>query len=118
MKCQVKATLIDGAAGVQTLLKECKDQKLKGVKEATIKEVVQSSSDFETAVVNKTICHNGQPALRQSVTNCNHRAIGNGGGYGYKTLDDDVEVALIEATVLATHACSNFKEVKKQSVSY
>ena len=118
IKCNVKATLIDGASGVQTLLRECKDQKLKGVKEATIKEVVQSSSDFETAITNKTICHSGQPALRQSVTNCSHRAIGNGGGYGYKTLDDDIEVSLIEATVLATHACSNFKEVKKQSVSY
>ena len=118
MKCNVKATLIDGASGVQTFVKECKEQKLKGIHEATIKEVVQSSSDFETAITNKTLCHAGQPALRQSVTNCQHRAIGSGGGYGYKTLDDDIEVALIEAIVLATHACNNFKEVKKQAVSY
>lgn len=118
MKCNVKQTYVDGASGVQTFVKECKEQKLKGIKEATIKEVVQSSSDFETAIANKTICHNGQPALRQSVTNCQHRAIGSGGGYGYKTLDDDIEVALIEATVLATHSCNNFKEVKKQRVGY
>lgn len=118
MKCNVKQTYVDGASGVQTFVKECKEQKLKGIKEATIKEVVQSSSDFETAIANKTICHNGQPALRQSVTNCQHRAIGSGGGYGYKTLDDDIEVALIEAIVLATHSCNNFKEVKKQRVGY
>ena len=110
--------MVDGASGVETFLKECKDQKLKGVSKVSYKEVIQASSDFETAIANKTICHSGQPALRQSVTNCKHRAIGNGGGYGYQTLDDDIEVALIEATVMATHACANAKEGRKQRVSY
>ena len=118
MKCNVKSTLVDGASGLQTFLRECKEQKLKGINEATLKDVIQSSSDFETAIANKTICHKGQPALRQSVTNCQHRAIGSGGGYGYKSLDDDIEVALIEAVVLATHSCANFKEVQRQRVSY
>lgn len=118
MKCKVKAVLVDGASGLETFLGECQKQKLKGVNACKVKEVVQASSDFETAITNKTICHNGQPALRQSVTNCKHRAIGSGGGYGYTTLDDDIEVALIESVVLATHACSTFKEVKKQRVSY
>ena len=118
MKCDVKTIFIDGASGVETFQRECKDQRLKGVKVATVKEVIQASSDFETAIANKVICHKGQPALRQSVTNCKHRSIGSGGGYGYSTLDDDIEVALIEATILATHACSMFKESKKQVVSY
>lgn len=118
LKCKVKAILVDGASGLETFQRECKEQKLKTVNSATVKEVVQSSSDFETAIANKTLCHMGRPALRQSVTNCKHRAIGSGGGYGYQTLDDDIEVALIESAVLATHACSNFKEVKKQRVGY
>lgn len=118
MKCNVKAVLVDGASGLETFQRECKEQKLKNVHSATVKEVVQSSSDFETAVANKILCHNGQPALRQSVTNCKHRAIGSGGGYGYQTLDDDIEVALMESVILATHACSTFKEVKKQRVGY
>ena len=118
MKCKYRTVLVDGASGVETFLKECKDQRLKGVVKVGYKEVIQASSDFETAITNKTICHNGQPALRQSVTNCKHRAIGSGGGYGYQTLDDDIEVALIEATVLATHAAAQAKEVKKQRVSY
>ena len=118
MKCNIQATFIDGASGVETFLKECKDQKLKGVQKVAYKEVIQASSNFETAIANKVICHKGQPALRQSVTNCKHRAIGNGGGYGYATLDDNIEVALIESTVLATHACFNAKEAKKQRVSY
>lgn len=118
MKCKVKSVLVDGASGLETFLKECKEQKLKNVNGAKVKEVVQASSLFETAIKNKTLCHNGQPGLRQSVVNCQHRAIGSGGGYGYKTLDDDIEVALMESLVLATHACSMAKEVKKQVVSY
>lgn len=118
IKCKVKATFVDGASGLETFLRECKEQKLKGVTSATVKQIVQSSSDFETAIANKLICHNGQPALRQSVTNCQHRAIGSGGGYGYKTLDDDIEVALMESCVLAAHACASAKEVKAQRVSY
>lgn len=117
IKCKAASVLVDGASGLETFKKECKEQKLK-ITAATVKEVVQSSSDFETAIKNKLICHNGQPAMRQSVTNCQHRAIGSGGGYGYKTLDDDIEVALMESLVLATYACSNAKEAKKQRVSY
>lgn len=118
IKSKVKAVFVDGASGLETFQRECKEQKLKGVTAATVKEIIQASSDFETAIANKTICHKGQPALRQSVTNCQHRAIGSGGGYGYKTLDDAIEVALIEAAILATHACTTAKEAKKQRVSY
>ena len=118
MKCRFQTVLVDGASGVETFLRECKEQKLKGVSKVGFKEVIQGSSDFETAIANKTICHKGQPALRQSVTNCKHRAIGSGGGYGYQTLDDEIEVALVESIVLATYACNNAKEAKKQRVSY
>lgn len=118
LKVKAKAILVDGASGLDTFQKECKEQKLKNVKAATTKEVIQASSDFETAIANKTLCHNGQPAMRQSVSNCQHRAIGSGGGYGYKTLDDDIEVALIESAVLATHACATAKEAKKQRIGY
>ena len=118
MKTKAKAVLVDGMSGLETFLRECKEQKLKGVGAASVKEVIQASSDFETAIANKSICHAGQPGLRQSVTNCDHRAIGSGGGYGYKTLDDDIEVALIESVVLATRACMMTKEVKKQRVGY
>ena len=118
IKCKAKAVLVDGASGLETFQRECKEQKLKGVSSATVKDIVQASSDFETAIANKTLCHKGQPALRQSVSNCKHRAIGSGGGYGYQTLDDDIEVALIESAVLATHACMMAKETKKQRVGY
>lgn len=119
LKCTVSKILVDGASGVDTFLRECKDQKLKKVEKVGYKDIIQASSDFETAIANGLVCHNGQPALRQSVTNCKHRAIGSGGGYGYQTLNDAIEVALIESAVLATHACAQTKEVKvKQRVGY
>ena len=116
MKVKAAGVLVDGASGLETFKRESKEQKLKGINAATVKEVIQASSDFETAIANKTLCHSGQPGLRQSVTNCQHRAIGSGGGYGYKTLDDDIEVALMESAVLAIHACANAKEAKRQRV--
>lgn len=109
LKANAQSVFVDGASGLETFIRESKEQKLKGIKAATVKEVIQAANDFETAIANKTICHAGQPALRQSVTNCQHRAIGSGGGYGYKTLDDDIEVALTESIVLALHALATVK---------
>ena len=116
MKVKALGVLVDGASGLETFMRESKEQKLKNVKAVTVKEVIQAASDFETAIANKTLCHSGQPALRQSVTNCQHRAIGSGGGYGYKTLDDDIEVALMESAILAIHACAQAKTAQKQRV--
>lgn len=118
LKCDVQSIFIDGASGVETFKREAKDQKLKGVSVTTTKEIITASSDFEKAVSAGTICHMGQPSLRQSVCNCQHRAIGSGGGYGYKTLDDDIEVSLMESMTIAAYACAQAKEVKAQRVFY
>ena len=118
VKSDVQAAFIDGASGVESFKKEAKNQKLKGLNVITTKEAIAAASDFETAVTAKTICHRGQPALRQSVCNAQHRAIGSNGGFGYKTLDDAVDVTLLESTMLATYACASAKEPKQQRVFY
>ena len=118
IKCDVQSILIDGASGVESFKTEAKDQKLKGIAVATTKEVIAAASCFETMIAAKQICHRGQPSLRQSVCNCQHRAIGTGGGYGYRTLDDAIDVAIIESVILATYACSQAKEAKAQRVFY
>lgn len=118
LKCDVQSILIDGASGVESFKTEAKDQKLKGIAVATTKEVIAAASCFETMIAAKQICHRGQPSLRQSVCNCQHRAIGTGGGYGYRTLDDAIDVAIIESVILATYACSQAKEAKAQRVFY
>lgn len=116
-KCDVQTIFIDGASGVETFKREAKDQKLK-VTVASTKDVITASSEFEKAVAAGTICHKGQTSLRQSVCNCQHRAIGTGGGYGYRTLDDDIDVSLMESMVYAVYACAQAKEAKAQRVFY
>lgn len=118
LKCDVQSIFIDGASGVESFKTEAKDQKLKGIAVATTKEVIAAASGFETMIAAKQLCHRGQPSLRQSVCNCQHRAIGTGGGYGYRTLDDAIDVAIIESVILATYACSQAKEAKAQRVFY
>lgn len=118
LKCDVQSIFIDGASGVESFKTEAKDQKLKGIAVASTKEVIAAASGFETMIAAKQICHRGQPSLRQSVCNCQHRAIGTGGGYGYRTLDDAIDVAIIESVILATYACSQAKEAKAQRVFY
>lgn len=116
LKCDVQSIFVDGASGVEGFKNEAKDQKLKGLTIVTTKDVIAAASEFEKMVALKTLCHAGQPSLRQSVCNCQHRAIGSGGGYGYKTLDDAIDVSLIESVVLATYACSIAKEAKGQRI--
>ena len=118
LKCDVQSIFIDGASGVESFKTEAKDQKLKGIAVASTKEVIAAASGFETMIAAKQICHRGQPSLRQSGCNCQHRAIGTGGGYGYRTLDDAIDVAIIESVILATYACSQAKEAKAQRVFY
>lgn len=118
LKCDVQTILIDGASGVETFKREAKDQKLKGLAVATTKDVIAAASEFEQAVSAGNICHKGQPSLRQSVCNCTHRAIGSGGGYGYRTLDDDIDVSLMESTILAIYACAQAKDAKAQRIFY
>ena len=65
-----------------------------------------------------TLCHAGQTGLTRSVTNCEHRAIGSNGGFGYKALHDNIEIALLESVVLANWACSTQKKKGPQQVSY
>ena len=118
LKCDLQVGFIDGASGVQGFTNQARDQKLKGLKVATTKDIIAASSEFERIIAAQELVHMGQPSLRQSVCNCQHRAIGSSGGYGYKTLDDDIDVSLMESLTLAVHACASAKEPKQQRVFY
>lgn len=110
---------VDGA-GNQTILTE--DMKNASVKckaiLPTVKEVINANALFEKQLFDGKICHKGQPALTQAVSNCEHRAIGNGEGYGYASILDGADVSLVESVALAHWLCSNAKEKSKQKISY
>ena len=111
---------IDGAGAQDVLKNEIKDYgiKLKTVL-PTVKEIIIANKMFEQGVTSlKNVIHNDQPSLDQVVTNCEKRAIGTNGGFGYKALIEEHEIALMDSVILAYWLCITTKEVRKQRISY
>ncbi len=78
--------------------------------------MVVANNMFEQAVTSsKNICHNDQPSLKQIVTNCKRRAIGTNGGFGFKAMMEEHEIALLDSVILAHWACATYKGVKKKT---
>jgi len=112
---KVKAIACDGSIGAQ-LDEICKENKIKGFFNVTYSEVVTASSIFEQAVFAEQVVHCGQPSLAKAVTNCEHRPIGKGGGFGYNSLITGVDISLVESVVLAIWQASVTREKKKQKI--
>lgn len=110
---------IDGAGGQQILSDELKNAgvKIKPVL-PKISEIIAANALFEDRLFSGGICHSGQPALEQAASNCEHRAVGTGGGFGYRSILDGADVTLVEAVSLAHWLCANAKEKRKQRIYY
>lgn len=111
--------VIDGAGNQNILVEDMKnaDVKCKAIL-PKVSEVVEANALFEQKLFDGQICHMGQPSLTQAASNCEHRAIGSGGGYGYVTVLEGADVSLLESVTLAHWACSTAKEAKKQLIRY
>lgn len=114
-----EAIVIDGANGQALLAKELRDY---GIKKKpllpTVNQIIEANSAFYLAIQAKEVCHAGQPSLVQSVCNCDRRAIGSNGGFGFKSQFEDIDVSLMESAILAHWACKEAKTKAKQRVSY
>lgn len=117
-KADVEAVAVDGASGQELLATAMKRRKLKPPKLPTVKEIIMSNSAFSQAVSMKQLCHMGQPSLVQIVSNCEKRAIGTNGGYGFKSILDGAKIELMDSMILAFWLCSEKKERKKQKIGY
>ena len=108
---------IDGAGNQSILENEMKDE---GVKCKAIlpkvSDVIEANTLFEAQLFGGQICHSGQPALTQAVSNCEHRAIGSSGGYGYTSILEGADVSLVESVSLAHWLCSSTKPEKKEQI--
>lgn len=114
----VQAVTVDGAGAQQILAEEMKKESLKLPVMPVVKEVIVANGLFEKAVYGETICHSNQPSLTQAVGNCEKRPIGNGGGFGYKSLKEGVDIALMDSMILAHWQATEHKEKRKQRVAY
>ncbi len=115
----IAGVAVDGANG-QTLLEA--DMKNASIKKKPVlprvSEIIEANSLFERSLFSQQIAHSGQPALEQIVANCEHRAIGTSGGFGYTSILEGADVSLIEAVTLAHWLCATAKEKKPQKISY
>lgn len=110
--------VIDGAIGQKILEEEISKLKISKVILPTVKEIIVGYAKFEKGIVGKTICHNEQPSLTAIVSNCDKRAIGTNGGFGYSSIKDGLDISLLDSVMLAHWSCSEYKGRKKQKVFY
>lgn len=114
-----ESVCIDGAGNQTVLANEMKDAEVKcAAVLPKVGDVVAAHALFEQQLFCGQIRHMNQPALAQAATNCEHRAIGNSGGFGYASVLEGADISLLEAVSLAHWLCSNAKERKKQIVSF
>lgn len=118
VKADIQEVVIDGASGQSILAEDMKKAKLKKPILPTVKEYIVASSTFEQALFQSTVSHNGQPSLSQVITNCEKRAIGTQGGFGYKSQIEELDISLMESMILAHWSCATSKEIKKQRIKY
>lgn len=118
LRADVQKIVVDGANGQQLLAEEMKEEKLKKPVLPTVKEIITANAAFEQAIAQGQIIHMNQPSLAQAVGNCEKRAIGTNGGFGYKSQIDKIDISLLDSVIYAYWACSSYKEKKKQKVGY
>ena len=115
----VEKVVIDGANGQSLLAEELKDAGLKKIAILPkVSDVIEANASFTQAISSENIGHNGQPSLAQSATNCERRAIGSNGGFGYQSQIEGIDISLLDSCIFAYWACSTTKEKKKQRISY
>lgn len=114
----VEKVVVDGANGQQLLADAMKAEKMKPPVLPTVKEIIVANAAFEQRLYAKTLCHANQPSLTRAISNCEKRTIGSNGGFGYRSINDAIDVSLMDSVILASWACGESKERKKQRISY
>lgn len=110
--------IADGAAGQKMLENAAKEAKIRNIHFPTVAEVISANAEFEQGIFQKKVCHGGQLSMTQIATNCKKRNIGTNGGFGYESIMDDLEIAILDSTIYAYWSCINGKEHKVQKVVY
>lgn len=117
-EAKITSVVIDGAGSQAILAQEMKDYRLKDPILPKVSEIITANSLWEQGIFQQSICHKDQPSLTAVVTNCEKRAIGSNGGFGYRSQFDDMDVSLMDSALLAHWACSINKPKKKQQKRY
>ena len=114
----IKKIVIDGAGGQQILADELKEEKIRNVFLPKVPDVIKANAAFERNLFDKKLLRMDQPGLTKVVTNCEKRAIGSKGGFGYQAIFAEDDISLLDAAILAAWGAEEFPEPKKQRISY
>lgn len=114
----VAKVAVDGAGAQELLAADMKNARLKAPVLPTVKQIVTANAAFEQAMADKAICHMGQPSVTQAAANCEKRAIGQNGGFGYRAIKDGVVIELLDSMILAYWLCASAKPPRRQIISY
>ncbi|MEG2037595.1 MAG: terminase, partial [Ruthenibacterium sp.] len=117
-RADVAEVAVDGASGQQLLAGAMKQAKLKAPLQPTVKQIIVANAAFEQGLYAKRICHMGQPSLVQAVSNCEKRAIGTNGGFGYRAILEGIKIELLESMALSFWKCDEAKVKRKQTINY
>ena len=118
-KGDVRSVAVDGRSGIGLMTDLMKAAKVHKPVVPAVTEVIKAYALFEQALSSASIVHMEQPAVTQVVTNCDKRAIGSSGGFGYKSIKDGADIAILDSIVLAHWQCVEQPAKRKvQQVMY
>ena len=84
-----------------------------------VSDVITACALFEQAITTQSIVHAGQPSLAESVSHCEKRAIGSNGGFGYRSITDEYDIAIMESVIFAHWLAATAKEPQaEQTIDY
>ena len=109
---------IDGKNGQAILKDRLKEEDLIAPHIIKTEEAVEAAQRFENGIYQRTLCHMEQPSLTNVVANCEHRKIGTGGGFGYRPINELLDISLLESVMLAHWAAEKFDSDAVQGISY
>lgn len=115
---QYTKVAIDGANGIELLSKAMQDAGLKKPVVMNTREFIAANALFMAGLNAKTILHMEQPSVTQIATNVEKRAIGTGGGYGFKTTNLSYDITILDSMIIACWACEEFYKKSGQKASY
>lgn len=73
---------------------------------------------FEQAVFARSLLPCRAAGLTQTASNCEKRAIGSNGGFGYRSLTEGGHIELLDSVILAHWQCAEGKAKRRQRTSY
>lgn len=116
----IAAVAIDGKGKTDLLVDALKNN---GVKESKIKiptsaEAITAYASFRQAISDETIQHNNQPSAIQAIAHCEKRLIGTNGAFGFRSMNDDIDISIVESLAFASWLCMTTKEKRKQKIGY